>query len=67
MMLLLLIIFSVVCAVFYYCQALKSGLAAKRWALTGLFFGPVAWPMFIANKRFQTRRISGLPLSVFFA
>jgi len=40
-------------SVFYYCQALKSGMGYKRWALAGFMFGPIAWPMFCMQKRMK--------------
>ena len=57
--------FALVCALFYYCQAMKSGLGKKRWAVAGLIFGPVAWPMFLANKRMKARQFSCVNALIF--
>ena len=58
-MLFLLGIFSVACSMFYYCQALRSGLGLKRWACAGLVFGPLIWPMFCMQKRMKINRLFG--------
>ncbi|WP_274053673.1 hypothetical protein [Thalassomonas haliotis] len=46
-------------ALFFYCQALASGLGRKRWAFAGLLFGPFIWPMFCMKKRMKTNRKFG--------
>jgi hypothetical protein len=58
-MLLLIGLFSFLCALFFYCQALRSGLGLKRWACAGLFFGPFIWPMFCMKKRMKENKLFG--------
>jgi len=58
--LLLISLIGVICASFFYCQALKSGLGLKRWTLAGLFFGPLVWPMFCMKKRMKINKLFGL-------
>ncbi len=52
----LLVILSLVCAVFFYCQAFSCGMGRKRWATAGLLFGPFIWPMFCIERRMQLRK-----------
>ena len=59
-MLLLLCLVSFFCALFFYCQALKSGLGLKRWTFAGMIFGPFIWPMFCMKKRMKINRMFGL-------
>ena len=51
---------SVICAVFFYCQAFKSGLGRKRWAVAGFIFGPFIWPMFSMTKRMMIYKLFGV-------
>jgi hypothetical protein len=44
---------------FFYCQALRSGLGLKRWACAGLVFGPFIWPMFCMKKRMKMNKMFG--------
>ena len=44
---------------FFYCQALMSGLGRKRWAMAGLVFGPLLWPMFCMQRRFKVTQRFG--------
>lgn len=50
---------SLLCAVFYYLKAFKTGLAAKRWAMAGLIFGPLLLPLFLNNLRLARIRTQG--------
>jgi len=50
---LVFIIISLMSSGFFYCQALMNGLARKRWAMAGLVFGPMLWPMFCMKIRFK--------------
>ncbi|WP_371186094.1 hypothetical protein [Thalassotalea maritima] len=63
----LLIPLSLVCAVFFYCQAFKSGLGRKRWATAGLLLGPFAWPMFSMQQRMQMYKRYGMSYVTFSA
>lgn len=52
-MLMLTFLFGCVFSLFFYCQALTSGLGVKRWAFAGFVFGPFLWPMFCVKKRMK--------------
>jgi len=58
-MLLLVGLVALICSLFFYCQALKSGLGRKRWAFAGLMFGPFIWPMFCMKKRMKVIQLFG--------
>lgn len=64
-MILLLALLSIFCGVFFYCQAMRSGLGRKRWAFAGLLMGPLVWPMFNMKKRMQVNRLFGLNYLIF--
>lgn len=64
-LLLLVVLFSVVSCVFFYCQALSNGLGRKRWAVAGLVFGPIIWPMFCMKKRMKVAEAFGLNYLLF--
>ncbi|NCP64308.1 MAG: hypothetical protein GW836_06595 [Paraglaciecola sp.] len=51
---------SVVFSLLYYVQGFKSGLTAKKWAMAGLIFGPMLYPLFRAQKRLYLHRARGL-------
>ena len=38
-------------AAYFYTQALKNAMGAKRWGLLALLFGPLLWPMFNTHRR----------------
>ncbi|WP_438863428.1 hypothetical protein [Neptunicella sp.] len=57
-MLLILITVSL-SSLFYYVQAFKYGLSAKKWALAGLLAGPMLLPIFTAKKRMALRKTIG--------
>ena len=65
LMLLLLAIVGLVFSVFFYCQAMKSGLGRKRWACAGLMFGPFVWPMFNMKKRMKINKLFGFDYLLF--
>lgn len=44
-------VLSLLSAVFFYTQALKNAMGAKRWGAMGLLLGPFLWPMFNTHKR----------------
>ena len=62
---LLIVGFSVICSVFFYCQALVSGFGRKRWTIAGVVFGPLLWPIFVMKKRMQVNRLFGLEQHIF--
>ena len=67
MALLLIVMFSIVFSLFFYCQAMSSGLGAKRWATAGLVFGPLVWPMFCMKKRLKIYKRFGFDCLLFAA
>jgi len=67
MILLLVITLGVVFSLFFYCQAISSGLGAKRWATAGLMFGPFVWPMFCMKKRVKQYQRFGFDCLLFSA
>jgi len=52
-------------SMFFYCQALMSGLGRKRWAMAGLVFGPLLWPMFCMQRRFKVTQRFGWACLIF--
>lgn len=66
-MLLLLSLVALTCGMFFYCQALMSGLNSIRWGIAGIFLGPVVWPMFCMKKRMQVTKIFGFDCLIFCA
>ncbi|MEH6595033.1 MAG: hypothetical protein V7736_05745 [Colwellia polaris] len=67
MIILLGVVLSVVFSIFFYCQAMSSGLGVKRWATAGLMFGPFVWPMFCMKKRLKTYQRFGFDCLLFSA
>jgi len=65
MFVLLIAMFGVVFSLFFYCQALSSGLGGKRWATAGLVFGPFIWPLFCMRKRLKTYQRFGFECLLF--
>jgi hypothetical protein len=47
----ILVLCSLLCSLGYYVQSYKTGLKAKRWALAGLLFGPMLYPLFRSRQR----------------
>ncbi len=54
-----LMLVSVLSSLFFYIESLKSGLAAKRWALAGFILGPLLLPMFTISRHVRMRRDTG--------
>ncbi|MFA3790569.1 hypothetical protein AB6T38_05595 [Aliiglaciecola sp. SL4] len=46
-------------SVYYYVQAFKTALPAKKWAVAGLMFGPMILPMFSVSQRVALRQSRG--------
>jgi len=46
-------------SIFFYCQAITSGLGRRRWATAGFIFGPFIWPMFCAKRRMRLNKLFG--------
>lgn len=59
------VLINLLSAVFFYCQAIMSGLGKKRWTCVGLLLGPLAWPMFNNNKRMKVYRQKGIAGLIF--
>ncbi len=62
---LLFFISSVIFSVMYYVQSFKTGLTAKKWAVAGLLFGPVIYPLFRARQRIKLMRARGFGNTLF--
>lgn len=56
---------NILSAIFFYCQAIMSGLGKKRWTFLALLLGPLAWPMFNNNKRMKVYRQKGIAGLIF--
>lgn len=46
-------------APYFYIEATKSGIPAKRWAFGGLIVGPVLLPLFNISKHIAWRKAVG--------
>jgi len=44
---------------FFYIQAMKNGMPARRWGLLGMLLGPFIYPLFLVNSRLHWRRVLG--------
>ena len=55
----LFVLVFVVSAIFYYVEAIKSGLNAKIWLLAGFFLGPLVLPMFMIRRHVEWRKSVG--------
>lgn len=58
---------SLLFSVIYYVQSFKTGLTAKKWAVAGLVFGPVIYPLFRSRQRIKLIRARGLGNTLFLA
>lgn len=58
-MLLFIPFVSLFCAFFFYVDALKGGLTPRQWALGGLVFGPVLWPLLQLKKQLWMHQVCG--------
>jgi hypothetical protein len=56
---LLSVLIALLSSLYFYVQATKTGLRAKRWAVAGLFFGPFLLPMFNVKQHLALRKIRG--------
>ncbi|MAI63594.1 MAG: hypothetical protein CL600_01725 [Alteromonas sp.] len=54
-----LIFLSVIFSVYFYVEAFKWGMNAKRWAAAGLIFGPIILPMFSISRHMHWRSAVG--------
>lgn len=50
---------SIICGLFFYCQSLCAGLPRKRWTVAGLLLGPLVWPLFAMDKRMRINKSYG--------
>ncbi|KKL02383.1 hypothetical protein EIK76_15640 [Rheinheimera mesophila] len=57
----MVVILSIFClsSVSVYIAALRTGMAAKRWALAAFCLGPLVLPLFHSHKRLTLRRAFG--------
>ena len=56
---------SLIFSVMYYVQSFKTGLTAKKWAVAGLLFGPVIYPLFRSRQRIKLMRARGFGNTLF--
>ena len=54
-----LVLLSVAFAIYFYVEAFKWGMNAKKWAIAGLVFGPVLLPMFSISRHIHWRNAVG--------
>lgn len=64
---LLLLVAWLVSSVFYYVDGFRTGLSAKKWAVAGLLFGPLLFPMFSITQRIKLSHAQGFDYGVFAA
>ncbi|ADN76831.1 conserved hypothetical protein [Ferrimonas balearica DSM 9799] len=48
---------AVLSAPFFYLEALKAGMAPRRWLIQGLLLGPLLWPLFQAERQLHRRAV----------
>lgn len=53
------LITAMVSSLFYYVQAFKTGMPAKKWAVAGLICGPFILPMFSISMHVTLRQAKG--------
>lgn len=51
-------VLSLLSAIFFYVQALKNAMGAKRWGVAGLLMGPFVYPMFRSHQRLKEFKAS---------
>ncbi|WP_412722625.1 hypothetical protein [Alteromonas sp. D210916BOD_24] len=54
-----LAVLSVLCAIYFYIEAFKWGMSAKKWALAGFILGPILLPMFSIARHVHWRNAVG--------
>ncbi|BCO22320.1 hypothetical protein LHL20_06710 [Alteromonas sp. McT4-15] len=54
-----LVVLSAICSVYFYVEAFKWGMHAKKWALGGLILGPILLPMFSISRHIHWRNAVG--------
>lgn len=54
-----IIILNLLSSVFFYLEAVKWGMNAKRWGAAALVLGPLLYPMFNIAKHVHWRRAVG--------
>lgn len=64
-MLFIIGLISCIFSLLFYCKGVASGLGRKRWALGGMLFGPMIWPMFKMKKRMKTYKLFGFNSLIF--
>lgn len=47
------------CALYYFIESVRCGLAKKRWLIGGLILGPLIFPMFTMAKQIALRKTIG--------
>lgn len=54
-----LAVLSVFSSVYFYVEAFKWGMHAKKWAAGGFLFGPMLLPMFAISRHIHWRKSVG--------
>ncbi len=54
-----LVVLSVTFSLYFYVEAFKWGMNAKKWAFAGLILGPVLLPMFSISRHIHWRNAVG--------
>lgn len=60
-----LIVSFVLCSLYVCIEAVRNGMAKKRWLMAGLIMGPMMLPMFQISKKMALRKASGFENSFF--
>ncbi len=58
-MLVAYIVLNFVCCMFFFVEAIKWAMPAKRWAMIGLLMGPMVLPLFSIARHIQWRKAVG--------
>ncbi|MBU2977365.1 hypothetical protein KO501_03900 [Alteromonas sp. C1M14] len=53
------------CGLLFYVEAFKAGMNPRKWALGGLVFGPMLFPLFNMKRYLLWRQIAGYGRPVF--
>ncbi len=54
-----LVVLSIISGVWFYVEAIKSGLNPKSWGLAGLAMGPAVLPLFAISRHVRLRKDMG--------
>ena len=54
-----LVVLSVIFSLYFYVEAFKWGMNAKKWAIAGFALGPILLPMFSISRHIHWRNAVG--------